>query len=171
MPTDDSHRRGLSAPWQRHPARAVSPRVRSLLKRASILGQIGAAAGALTAFWLDATSAQYHGGTADVTGWGIGIFILAALPVWIAARNVDSHPRVVSILLLVCGAWLAAPALWGLVDPALFVAPDYMVEPTSAPESIQLICSLVLISGALLLIAAYCGFKAESLTSSGEPQA
>ena len=171
MPADDSHRPSLLAPWLRHPARAVPPRARSLLRRASILGQIGAAAGALSAFWLDASSAQYHGGTADVTGWGMGIFILAALPLWLAARNIDSHPRPVSILLVVCGVWLAAPSLWGLVDPALFVAPEYMVEPTSAPEGIQMICSLVLISGALLLIAAYFGFRAHSLLSSRESQA
>jgi hypothetical protein len=135
----------------RHPSYAASPRTRSLLRRASILGQIGAAAGALTAFWLDAASAQYHGGTADVTGWGIGIFLFVALPLWIAARNVDSHPRLVSVLFVVGGVWLAVPSLWGLVDPALFVAPDYMIEPTSAPEGIQLICSLVLISGRVLL--------------------
>ncbi len=171
MPADDSHRPSLLAPWLRHPARAVPPRARSLLRRASILGQIGAAAGALSAFWLDASSAQYHGGTADVTGWGMGIFILAALPLWLAARNIDSHPRLVSILLVVCGVWLAAPSLWGLLDPALFVAPEYMVEPTSAPEGIQMICSLVLISGALLLIAAYFGFRAHSLLSSRESQA
>jgi hypothetical protein len=171
MPADDSHRPSLLAPWLRHPVRVVPPRARSLLRRASILGQIGAAAGALSAFWLDASSAQYHGGTADVTGWGMGIFILAALPLWLAARNVDSRPRLVSILLLVCGVWLAAPSLWGLVDPAVFVAPDYMIEPTSAPEGIQMICSLVLISGALLLIAAYFGFRAHSLLSSRESRA
>jgi len=171
MPTDDGQRRGLLAPWPRRPAPTMSPRARSLFRRASILGQIGAAAGALTAFWLDAASAQYHGGTADVTGWGMGIFLFAALPLWIAARNVESHPWVVSILLLVCGVWLAAPGLWGLVDPAFFVAPDYMIEPTSAPEGIQLVCSLVLISGTLLLVAAYFGFRAHSLLSSKAPEA
>ena len=171
MPTDDSDRRGILAPWARRPVRVLPPRYRALTKRASILGQIGAAAGALTAFWLDAASAQYHGGTADVTGWGIGIFIFAALPLWIAARNVETHPQLVSILLAVCGVWLVVPSLWGLVDPALFVAPDYMIEPTSAPEGIQLICSLVLISGALLLLAAYFGFKAHSLSSDSESQA
>jgi hypothetical protein len=170
MPADDSHRPSLLAPWLRHPARAVPPRARSLLKKASILGQIGAAAGALSAFWLDATSAQYHGGTADVAGWGMGIFILAALPLWIAARNFDSHPRLVSILFLVCGVWLALPSLWGLVDPAIFVAPDFMIEPTSAPEGIQMICSTVLISGTLLLIAAYFGFRANSLLSGRRPE-
>jgi hypothetical protein len=171
MPADDGHRRSLFAPWPRHPARAVPPRSRSLFKRASILGQIGAAAGALTAFWLDVASAQYHGGAADVAGWGMGIFLFAALPLWIAARNVDSRPRLVSTLFVIGGVWLAVPSLWGLVDPALFVAPEYMIEPTRAPEGIQLICSLVLISGALLLVAAYLGFKAHSLSLSREPQA
>jgi hypothetical protein len=158
-------------PWPRHPERTLSPRTQSLLRRASILGQIGAAAGALTVFWLDASSAQYHGGTADVSGWGMGLFILAALPLWIAARNLESHPKVVSILLLIAGVWLAAPALWGLIDPALFIAPDYMIEPTRAPESIQLVCSFVLISGALLLLAAYFGLRAHSQLTSREPQA
>ena len=170
MPANDSHRPSFLAPWLRHPARVVPLRARNLLRRASIIGQIGVAAGALSAFWLDATSAQYHGGTADVTGWGIGIFILAALPVWVAVRNIDSHPRPVSILLLVCGVWLAAPSLWGLADPGLFIAPEFMVEPTSAPEGIRMISSLVLVSGALLLLASYFGFKADSLLSGRESQ-
>lgn len=165
MPAGDGQRRDLLAPWTRRPVNDFSPQARSLIRRASIMGQIGAAAGALSAFWLDATSAQYHGGTADFSGWGMGMFIFAALPLWLAARNVDAHPRLVSVLLAVCGAWLVAPSLWGLIDPALFVAPDYMVEPTRAPEGIQLICSLVLISGALLLAAAYFAFKADSLST------
>jgi hypothetical protein len=155
MPEDDGNRRDLRVPWLRHPASGLPMHDRRLIRRASLLGQIGAAAGALTAFWLDATSAQYHGGTADAAGWGVGIFIFAALPLWLAARNVDSHPRPVSLLFLICGAWLAVPALLGIIDPAIFIAPEYMVEPTQAPEGIRLICLVVLVPGALLLAAAY----------------
>ena len=166
MPVDDRHRRDLQTSWLRRAPSRIPVHDRRLTRRASRLGQVGAAAGAFTAFWLDVTSAQYHGGKADASGWGMGIFILAALPVWLAARNIDSHPRPVSILLLVAGVWLALPSLLGLVDPAFFIAPDYMVEPTRAPEGIRLVCSLVLVSGALLLGAAYFGFRVAASASS-----
>lgn len=138
-----------------------------MVKLASVLGQTGAVAGGVSAFWLDVTSVQYHGGEADFPAWGLGLFVLAALPLWLAARHVDAHPRFVAVVFVLCGVWLAVPSLWGLIDPALFIAPDYLVEPTRAPEGIQLVCAVVLASGVLLLAAAFFAFRAAAVTADG----
>jgi hypothetical protein len=146
---------------------ATDKRSATMVKLASILGQIGAGAGAVSAFWLDVTSAQYHGGKADFAAWGLGLFIVAALPLWLAARNVDAHPRLVALAFVACGIWLAVPSVWGLIEPSLFIAPAYMVEPTRAPEGIRLACTFVLTSGVLLLTAALFAFRAGGAPAHG----